>query len=923
MSSSERSTWFESYKSFEYISHYLKLVQQKIRIASGFFTVRGWNLIRKYTRNKFTYLLIGIDEPGEERARRALINEIMRELRTGLDRERRQAAQALVEKMEADQFRLVDARATNHHAKLYIIDRKVALIASSNLTGQGLKDKIEAGSVIKKPREIKFLIQEFDDYFAQAQDLTAELLIALKNWLQLRTPWEIYLKTMLAFENIKPPESNYSKKPVSYQIDMIAQTLRQLKEFNGSMLVASTGLGKTVVAIHVALRLRDEKLIDNVIVIGPKAVQQNWESDLFEAGLSYRFFVRQTFDQKDASNNRSLAVFKQLQQPDTNQNFLLIIDESQEFRNRYKKGIFYSSKNRKERVAFQRLRQFCQFCNVKVLLLTGSPYAKEIDNINNQLFLLPHTAPTNALFPDLIDDAQAWKVNNTDQFLNLPVTSQLTTPYVAKYYGYSNENGDIYIQLQERYFYIPKVILHTVTFPLMLEEELSEVIKNGYFNIKNRSPALQWCVRLVQIAWVSSPLALQGVLERTIDTPGGKNSYNLNQHGFLFSRSERKNALKPIIALVKRQQEKQDIKLKALLSLINQTRETSEKILIFCERRATVFYLYTSLQKRLPNLQIVCTIEGVEKENQYQLKETKKVEELIKQFAPIANHQKDVDQQQNVDIFISTDAYGVGVNMQDASIVINYDLDWTPINLIQRAGRILRLWHSPRTVKIYTFVPTLTSSASDAMEVKSNSIQVQKRWENLMVRHGESEKLIDLPVLTTDETQEIDLPELASQVKIKSGQLNLDALADVNISPFYQHTAQLQLNRAYAETIPDDILSAKTIFESHPCLYLLLLYHQKYYAILYYPETEELVEPNLVALLDLIECNEATETATVDSDFIEALSDTSIQAWCHQHDISPEQVQRICTLYLQPEADHNDLKAYLKEVAAKAPNHPN
>jgi phosphatidylserine/phosphatidylglycerophosphate/cardiolipin synthase-like enzyme len=140
MSSSERSTWFESYKSFEYISHYLKLVQQKIRIASGFFTVRGWNLIRKYTRNKFTYLLIGIDEPGEERARRALINEIMRELRTGLDRERRQAAQALVEKMEADQFRLVDARATNHHAKLYIIDRKVALIASSNLTGQGLKD---------------------------------------------------------------------------------------------------------------------------------------------------------------------------------------------------------------------------------------------------------------------------------------------------------------------------------------------------------------------------------------------------------------------------------------------------------------------------------------------------------------------------------------------------------------------------------------------------------------------------------------------------------------------------------------------------------------------------------------------------------------------------------------------------------------
>ncbi|MFB6277178.1 MAG: helicase-related protein [Halothece sp.] len=839
----------------------------------------------------------------------------MRELGTGLDRERRQAAQALVEKMEADQFRLVDARAANHHAKLYIIDQKAALIASSNLTGQGLKDQIEAGSVIKTAREIKALIQKFDDYFAQAQDLTAELLAALKNWLQLRTPWEIYLKTMLAFENIKPPESNYSKLPVSYQIDMIAQTLRQLKEFNGSMLVASTGLGKTVVAIHVALRLRDEQLIDNVIIFGPKAVQKNWESELLQAGLSGRFLVRQNLDQPNSSNYRIFEELETIKALAKTQNLLIIIDESQQLRNRHQKKFSNQKKNLRERRAFQRLRELDRFGKVKVLLLTGSPYAKEIENLNNQLFLLPHTAPANALFPNLIDDAHAWKINNTEQFLNLPVTSQLTTPYVAKYYGHSNEDGDIYIQLQERSFYLPKVILHTVTFPLMLEEELSEAIKKGYFNFKpGTSGYPKWCVRLVQITWASSPLVLQEVLQSVIDTPGGKKSYKLDQDVFLFSRAERQNALKPIIALIKQKQGKQDIKLNALLSLINQTRENREKIIIFCERHATAVYLYESLSKLLPTFQVVCTSERVTNQNQYQLKKSAKVDILIKEFAPIANQNQPKSKNQ-IDIFISTDAYGVGVNMQDASIVINYDLDWTPINLVQRAGRILRFWHSPRTVKIYTFVPTLTSSTSDAMEIKSNSIQVQKRWENLMVRHGESEKIIDLPVLTTDETQEIDLPELASQVKIQSGQLNLDALADVNISPFYQHTAQLQLNRAYAETIPDDILSAKTISESCPCLYLLLLYHQKYYAILYYPETEELVEPNLVALLDLIECSEATETANVDPDFIEALSDTSIQAWCHQHDIFPEQIQRICTLYLQPEATHSDLKAYLTEAA--------
>jgi hypothetical protein len=40
-----------------------------------------------------------------------------------------------------------------------------------------------------------------------------------------------------------------------------------------------------------------------------------------------------------------------------------------------------------------------------------------------------------------------------------------------------------------------------------------------------------------------------------------------------------------------------------------------------------------------------------------------------------------------------------------------------------------------------------------------------------------------LPVLTSDETQEINLTEMASRTTIQSGELNLEALADVDISP--------------------------------------------------------------------------------------------------------------------------------------------
>jgi len=223
-----------------------------------------------------------------------------------------------------------------------------------------------------------------------------------------------------------------------------------------------------------------------------------------------------------------------------------------------------------------------------------------------------------------------------------------------------------------------------------------------------------------------------------------------------------------------------------------------------------------------------------------------------------------------------------------------------------------------QTAIIASSVPTLTSKATSKLALGYDSIEMRKRWENLMERHGESRKLIDLPVLTSNKTEEVDLLEMASQVKIKSGQLNLEALADFDISPFYQHKAKLQLNRNYAKTLPDDILSAKTYSKSSPSVYILLLYQQEYHGIVYYPETHKVQEPDIVELLDLIVCEENTTTASVEPDLIEALSDAGIRAWCDKKRISPkdieEDVERICTLYLQPETEDKGFEDYLREV---------
>ena len=51
---------------------------------------------------------------------------------------------------------------------------------------------------------------------------------------------------------------------------------------------------------------------------------------------------------------------------------------------------------------------------------------------------------------------------------------------------------------------------------------------------------------------------------------------------------------------------------------------------------------------------------------------------------------------QSIELLIATDVLSEGQNLQDAQFLINYDLPWNPVRMIQRAGRIDRLFLSPR-----------------------------------------------------------------------------------------------------------------------------------------------------------------------------------------------------------------------------------
>jgi superfamily II DNA or RNA helicase len=136
-----------------------------------------------------------------------------------------------------------------------------------------------------------------------------------------------------------------------------------------------------------------------------------------------------------------------------------------------------------------------------------------------------------------------------------------------------------------------------------------------------------------------------------------------------------------------------DAKLAQLVSLITH-RHPGEKVLVFSQFADTVHYLAEQLQAR--GINRVGAATG----------DTDDPTKLAWHFSPVSNNKRSqISPENELDILIATDVLSEGQNLQDASIVVNYDLPWAIIRLIQRAGRIDRIGQQAETIVCYSFLP--------------------------------------------------------------------------------------------------------------------------------------------------------------------------------------------------------------------------
>lgn len=167
-----------------------------------------------------------------------------------------------------------------------------------------------------------------------------------------------------------------------------------------------------------------------------------------------------------------------------------------------------------------------------------------------------------------------------------------------------------------------------------------------------------------------------------------------------------------------------DSKLETLIEQIEQKRKrgannNNVKVVIFTVYRDTAQYLFDQLNAR--GYDRVAVVSGTGSKVSDTNEESKNFEPILERFAPYTklfrekewdyhikdlsfkefqnwvswiadNHPKTYQKLQNpIDILIATDALSEGQNLQDADMVINYDIHWNPVRIIQRMGRIDRL----------------------------------------------------------------------------------------------------------------------------------------------------------------------------------------------------------------------------------------
>ena len=270
-----------------------------------------------------------------------------------------------------------------------------------------------------------------------------------------------------------------------------------------------------------------------------------------------------------------------------------------------------------------------------------------------------------------------------------------------------------------------------------------------------------------------------------------------------------KAILNELLTLVAPVIEDHDLKLKKLLEVLDNKisspiNDSNRKVLVFTAFADTAYYLYNALSDKLyANYGVHSAVVTGAKNPSTTLENVHAdFNEILTCFSPKSKNRDALFDKNpgEIDILIATDCISEGQNLQDCDYLINYDIHWNPVRIIQRFGRIDRIGSHNNQIQLTNFWPNI--SLDEYIKLKA---RVEGRMKIVNITSTGSDNPIDQADNAELEYRKKQLEKIQNEVVDLEEMDSGVSIMDLGLNEFHLDLQELLKKYGDAEHLPKGI----------------------------------------------------------------------------------------------------------------------
>ena len=576
-----------------------------------------------------------------------------------------------------------------------------------------------------------------------------------------------------------------------FQRDGALGAIGKLRQWGGCIIADSVGLGKTFEAL--AVIKYHELRNDRVLVLAPKRLRDNWtlwtRNDIRNQVAADRFGF-DVLNHTDLSRDGGLSGDIDLEHINWGNYGLVVIDESHNFRNR--------PTGREGESRYDRLMRDIVKAGIrtKVLMLSATPVNNRLNDLKNQIAFA--TEGDDAALADAgiksiagtVRLAQAsfnkWQALPADRRTSQRLLDMLGFDYVRLLDLLTIARSRKHI---ERYYGIDE----TGRFPEKLppDNRKNDVALDGSF------PPISAINDEIRRLTLAAYAPLRYVLSHKREEYDRRYSQTAKAGESVFRQLDREESLVGLMRI----------------------NPGNLKVLVFTAFADTAAYLYGSLVDEVAGITALVTGSGSNKVSSSRLRSD--LATILTAFAPQSRGRPEsLGNEPEIDLLIATDCISEGQNLQDCDCVVNYDIHWNPVRIVQRFGRIDRLGSPNQRIKLVNFWPNMDLDSYIGLERtvsgRMKLLDVSATGEENIIEADPGNGMNDLEYrrrqLEAMQNQVIELEDLSQGVAITDLTLNDLRLDLSQIADQEREAIQRMPLTAYAPVPGTDDIPPGAIF---------------------------------------------------------------------------------------------------------------